>query len=570
VGTTDLGGDPRFVDILSVIDTGNGAPPIVDMGAYETQRPVVYVDLEAPGANDGTSWQDAYTDLQDALTWAVAGVEIWVAEGTYTPGSVREATFGLVPGVAVYGGFDPSVGDTAFDDRDWTANPTVLSGDLEGNDGPDFANNAENSYHVVTAASGVTETAVLDGFTITAGNANGVVVQDWNGGGMDNDGSSPTVNHCTFTANWGASGGGMSNRNGSAPALTDCTFEGNEAQGGGGMHNENASPTLTNCTFSDNAGPSGGGGIYNSGASSPVLTNCTFSNNWTNQVGGGLSNLGGSPTLSGCAFDGNLASTGGAVYNAAGATLAMDASTVGPGNTAGYAGGGISNAGVMTVTNTTISENLGTATEGGAGIFNTNQGQLSLANSTISGNATNVMGGGIFVVGGSVDLDFCTVAANTADLNGDGYGGGGGIYLIGGSVQVKNSIIAGNGLGTGSTATGPDVLGTFSSLGYNLVGNADGATGFTATGDQVGSGAAPIDPLLGALALNPPGSTATHALQRGSPALEWIPAGMNGCGTEVMADQRGLARPQGDNCDIGAYERGPVYLYLPLVLRYAP
>jgi hypothetical protein len=135
---------------------------------------------------------------------------------------------------------------------------------------------------------------------------------------------------------------------------------------------------------------------------------------------------------------------------------------------------------------------------------------------------------------------------------------------------VKNTLIAGNGLGVGSTALGPDALGAFASLDYNLVGNADDATGFTATGDRVGSGDSPIDPLVGGLALNPPGSTATHALLRGSPALDWIPFGVNGCGAEVTADQRGVARPQGDNCDIGAYERGPVYLYLPLVLRYAP
>ncbi len=96
----------------------------------------IYVDVDATGANDGSSWEDAYTTLQPALDEAVAGDEIWVAAGTYKPtyecdpGNPRSATFQLKNGVALYGGFDPSVGDTEFGDRDWAANATILSGDL--------------------------------------------------------------------------------------------------------------------------------------------------------------------------------------------------------------------------------------------------------------------------------------------------------------------------------------------------------------------------------------------------------------------------------------------------------
>jgi hypothetical protein len=134
-------------------------------------------------------------------------------------------------------------------------------------------------------------------------------------------------------------------------------------------------------------------------------------------------------------------------------------------------------------------------------------------------------------------------------------------------VHVKNTVVAGNGLGAGSTAPGPDLLGAFTSLGYNLIGNADGATFVFATGDQVGR-----DPLLADLALNPPGSTATHALLKNSPARDWIPYGVNGCGSEVTTDQRGVARPfpAGGACDVGAYEVSWYVIYLPLVLRGYP
>jgi hypothetical protein len=109
----------------------------------------IYVDVDATGANDGSSWENAYTALQPALDEAAAGDEIWVAAGTYKPtheslpGNARSATFQLKNGVAVYGGFDPSVGDTDWDDRDWTANVTVVSGD-RGTAG--YA--PDNSYHV--------------------------------------------------------------------------------------------------------------------------------------------------------------------------------------------------------------------------------------------------------------------------------------------------------------------------------------------------------------------------------------------------------------------------------------
>ncbi len=222
--TLDFEGDARVID-----GDGDGTAT-VDMGVDEAWGPppaIIYVDQDATGAHDGTSWKDALTDLQHALTWAVDGVEIRVAAGTYTPtqelspGDPRSAAFQMKNGVAMYGGFDPTVGDIAFADRDWVASPTVLSGDLDGNDltGPygvitDTANiTGTNSYHVFyhPAGTNLDGSAVLDGFTITGGNANGDSYPDNAGGGMYNDSSSPAVIHCTFSGNSALSGGGMAN-----------------------------------------------------------------------------------------------------------------------------------------------------------------------------------------------------------------------------------------------------------------------------------------------------------------------------------------------------------------------
>ena len=360
-------------------------------GAAVQAGTVLHVDDDAPLGGDGLSWDTAYRFLQDALADAAGVTEIRVAQGTYKPdqdeaGNVtsgdRQATFQLINGVALMGGF-AGLGAPTPDDRDITGFETILSGDLLGDDGPNFANNGENSFHV-TRGGGTGDTAVLDGFTITGGNANGPFPDFARGGGMWNNGGSPTVTNCTFRGNSGDYGSGMGNRNNSSPTVTNCTFSGNSTAlvgGGGGMLNDNSSsPTVTNCAFSGNAAGIWGGGMYNCD-SSPTVTNCTFSGNSAESFnGGGMYNFQSSPTVTNCKFSGNTADFGG-------------------------------------------------------GMLNDNSSSPMVTNSTFSGNAAGIDGGGMFNFLSDTTVTNCTFSGNTAG------GSGGGMWNHGGSPTVTNCVL---------------------------------------------------------------------------------------------------------------------------------
>jgi hypothetical protein len=236
---------------------------------------VIYVNDDASGSNNGTSWADAYTDMQGVLFLANPGDEIRVATGIYKPGSKRDDSFRMKNGVTIYGGF-PNTGDPNLSDRNPQLYETILSGDI-GIEG--LA--SDNCFHVVYNQQGTNldTSAVLDGFTITAGFSG----SGYFGGGMANENSSPTISNCIFRSNSAAIGGGMWNYN-CSPILTNCIFHGNSASSlGGGLGNSvYCSPIITNCTFYDNTAAMYGGGIYNEGASSITLTNCIL---WADSAG---------------------------------------------------------------------------------------------------------------------------------------------------------------------------------------------------------------------------------------------------------------------------------------------
>ncbi len=294
--------------ILSLLLIGQAAIPAHATGTTRYVKP--------GGLSSGTcnSWVNG-CDLQFALnSVAVSGDQLWVKQGTYKPTATTDQTisFALKNGVAMYGGFAGT--ETLLSQRNPATHVTILSGEIGA------AGTSDNSYHVVTS-SGANSTTVLDGFTVTAGNASGSFPYD-RGGGMDNDSSSPTVTNVIFSGNFAipGSGGGMYN-SGSNPTLTNVTFSGNSAPflGGGGMYNNNSSPTLMRVTFSGNsAANSSGGGMENSNTSNPTLTNVTFNGN-SALGGGGMHNCNSSPTLTNVTFGGNSAgNSGGAIENECG------------------------------------------------------------------------------------------------------------------------------------------------------------------------------------------------------------------------------------------------------------
>ena len=209
---------------------------IMCLGIASSYGAVKYVKSNASGANNGTSWANAYTDLQNAIGNAVAGDQVWVAAGTYKPTSwpnggagERYKHFSLKAGVAVYGGF--SGVESLLANRDIDTNKVICSGDI-GIAG----NNSDNCYQVFyhPYGTGLDNTAVLDGVTITGGNANGSSPYNF-GGGMYNSGCAPSIIKCTFTSNTtSASGGGMYNY-GCAPVVSYCNFIANSALDGGGI-----------------------------------------------------------------------------------------------------------------------------------------------------------------------------------------------------------------------------------------------------------------------------------------------------------------------------------------------
>ncbi|GAB4419150.1 MAG: CSLREA domain-containing protein [Anaerolineae bacterium] len=277
------------------------------------------------------------------------------------------------------------------------------------------------------------------------------------------------------------------------------------------------------------------------------------------------------------------AGPGGAIYVNYGSALTLNNSTI-TGNSAtgssvtGDTGGGIYNLGTVRLNNSTVS---GNRSQGGGGGLANSGGVIYAINSTISDNRTDFNGGGILNWNaGRVELFNVTIAGNVADNNDDNSGRGGGLLTEPGSpVVVRNSLIGNNFNWEGLFSYNPDdCAGTLVSGGGNLV---ETMTNCTLAAGDPGDNITGQDPKLDLLAGNG-GSTRTHALQPGSPAIDaGTPSGCRGLGGSLLTtDQRGYPRPvDGDNngqsrCDIGAVEFGAVApapqtqpVYLPIVLK---
>ncbi|MBB5209255.1 choice-of-anchor Q domain-containing protein [Chiayiivirga flava] len=362
------------------------AAALVGIVPAHAGTPVVRVDASASGANDGTSWSDAYTRLDVALA-AAPGAEIWVARGVYvpppnSPGDVRNTAFMIRPGTRIYGGFAGN--ELVREARDPGVNRTVLSGDLDGNDGVDadgIVQHADdivgdNAFHVVlfdTTADDVPfgPDTRLDGVVVTAGKADGVgLPQTWGGGGR-----------CV------------------ASAIAAC------------------SPTLANVEFRGNYASERAGGFAIHGGEAPSdmrFENVLFRNNLSDGEGGALhvDGLQGPRTvhLEDVRFDGNAGGTGGALYVRSDADVVVDRGQF-VGNRAEatdpfFADGGairqygdFSGSSVVRVYNSTFSGNVANG-EGGVAYNGSDGGDavIEFINVTASGNRAR-LGGVLFSTG---------------------------------------------------------------------------------------------------------------------------------------------------------------------------
>ncbi|MBN2138858.1 MAG: right-handed parallel beta-helix repeat-containing protein [Sedimentisphaerales bacterium] len=351
----------------------------------------IYVDCAATGS-DGSTWPDAYKYLRNALADAESGDEIRLAQGIYRPddglgitAGDRNASFTLKNGVTVKGGY-AGIGRPDPDDRDIGLYVTILSGDLDEDD--DLPRNEDNSYHVVTTG-GTDSTAVLDGLTVTGGNA-------FTGTGTD--GSNPNDR-----------GGGIYNYNG-GPTITDCIFEDNWAFHGGAMYNDaNSTPTVIRCAFVRNATTGvdncQGGAVYCDNDCNAVFIECSFVENAGND-GAAVFTRHSALETTDCIFSGNTADGQGSAIScwykntlvATGCIFTRNADVVGT---------IFDNGGTVTVANSLFIHNTGN------GIFESFSQAMQVANCTFIGHYPRY-GGAMCTTSTHVTVSNCILWDNTA------------------------------------------------------------------------------------------------------------------------------------------------------------
>ena len=498
---------------------GVGLVFLLSAGSEAAHAGVCRVNTSGTAGADGSNWTDQAMDLQAAL--AQSCDEIWVKSGVYTLGPSRSDSFAIAAGTALYGGFGGS--ETSRNERDPANNPTVLSGDIDGDDANVDGNHVNetaadivggNSIHVVvldgTTGTPITSSTILDGFIITGGDADGGGATA-HGGGL----------YCN----------GMYSNSACSPAIRNTVFSGNRAQAGGAMFNAalfdgTASPSLENVRFFGNSASGSGGALFNmgqGGTSSPELVNVAFAFNHADDSGGALFNQGieglSSPSLRNVLFHANTAGVNaGAMYN--------QAQSSGPSGPHGHSS--------PQLANVTFSSNS-SGYSGGAMVNNGSYGGISnpsLTNVTFAGNATGG-GGGTAMASNGLEGTYNPVL-NGVILWGDTstYGVGFEMYNNQAQPSIAYSIVQGSG------GSGPEWE---SGFGLDGGGNLD------------------ADPMLYPLADNG-GTSLTHAIPETSPAWNaGDPAFTSPPGPTVDQRGTGYARVVGGRIDIGAFEsQGPL------------
>ena len=497
---------------------------------------VLYVRQGATGLQNGSSWEHAFADLQEALFAALPGDEIWVAAGLYRPGAAGddpEATFfSLIDGVALLGGFAGH--ETQPEERSWQLHPTILSGDLLGDDQPgDFYNfRSDNCWRVVQASEEVGPNSLIDGFFIEGGHSESKF-----GGGLFCLGR-PTIKRCHFRQNHALTGGGLALKDLQGMLVEDCRFTHNRAlrTGGGLLLTYCSEVEIRNCEFTDNQANWGGG--IDAYSSSYTLSSSRFLHN-TAMPGGGFEPDGGAIAnreyeaepqfvrILDCHFENNQAADfGGAIINVW-THFEIDGCTF-VNNQALQRGGGAIAGGYNTGTIEYSVFAGNTAAFGGA--ISLSEGDYEVSTSLFHHNRGELLGGVFFFNETNLRLTNLTVADNDAP---QGYG-----LFHGGdkpsTLTVQNTLWHNPG--------GPDFAGQLpaveiASLGGNLCSDDSGENLFQHPKDLHRT-----DPLLT--------SDQQYRLSSTSPCVN---AGVPLSSTPLL-DLDGNLRVQGEQIDIGAFE----------------
>jgi predicted outer membrane repeat protein len=503
----------------------------------------VFVRPGGAGAQNGTSWGNAYASIQAAVNDAnAAAQDVWVAAGTYNEWSILWATE-----VAAYGGFP--VGATALSQRDFVNTPSTI--------------NANSNGRCITITSG--SNIRIDGFTLTNGNA---ASNPENGGGwggaiwVSSVDATTIIANCVLSNSYAAAHGGGALVQGANPRFEGCTFSGNGTGNfGGGLFNHYGTGSLINCIFTGNSAANGGGAAHWTPSVDHVVTGCTFTSNTTPSNGGAIvSGNGAIVTVTGSTFTGNQAVNGGAIYSGFGAsTIALNTSSFVT-NTVSNLGGAVFADGGGSVTSDGSLFEGNTATQhGGAVALWPGAETRNFSRCTFRGNQAGSGGGAIFhhgpnnsgglatmnlqncifdrnyaagwIAGGVATWNIANTGVQNCTFSGNnGVAGGGALFTgDGGStvqVFVTNSILAGN-------------------VPNQLVDNTNGTT-FVANSiifGQAWGGATNADPQF----LN--AAAGDVRVAGTSPAID------TGVSAAPSIDILGTPRPQGGNADMGAYER---------------
>jgi len=370
----------------------------------------IYVDIDALGANDGSSWADAYTELQTAIDAAIVNDNIWIADGTYYPTEaptgtqLRDYSFHYDFQLNLYGGFNGS--ETLLTQRNFTTNITILSGDIGV-----IGDNIDNCYHVLVT-QGITSEAIIDGLIIKDGKGSGTAAS-----GIVYSGATTRRDRGT----------GMNHMQ-SNIKIVNCVVEHNNSLGsidrGGGVYVFNGFLSVQNSIFRHNFG-NFGGAIF-SEKSSLQINNSIFNNNEGYNHAGAVywdDGSGDITTISGSTFDSNAATTVGR-----GGAIRCDGTSA-----------------IIPIINNCLFINNYAALRAGA---IENNRPLILKNSTMCGNSA-IKHAGAIMASANIDLDSCLINHNSISIDQNA----GGIYwFTGSSYNITNSTVWNNTKNTSNTS----------------------------------------------------------------------------------------------------------------------